>query len=114
MAAMDNCMRFVIKHRDVIVPAIVGAISNSAVEGVTTILEAALNKQTVEKQFVVAEESVAGGKVQYVDKITYTTAIKNRIHSGNAERYDDYRDELHHTYHDDCDCGKKSKKKKNK
>ena len=42
MAVMDNCMRFVIKHRDVIVPAIVGAISNSAVEGVTTILEAAL------------------------------------------------------------------------
>lgn len=113
MAVMETCAKFVIKHRDVIVPAIVGAISNSAVEGVTTILEAALNKQTVEKQFVVAEEEIAGGKVQYVDKITYTTAIKNRIHSGNAEKYDDYRDELHHAYHDNCDC-KSKKKKKNK
>lgn len=113
MAATDSIMRFAIKHRDVIVPALVGAISDTAVNAVGTILETALNKQTVEKQFIVAEEDVAGGKVQYIDKITYTTAIKNRIHSGNAEKYDEYRDELHHAYHDACDC-KKSKKKKNK
>ena len=113
MAMTDSIMRFAIKHRDVIVPTIVGAISDIAVNAVGTILEAGLNKQTVEKQFVVAEEEVAGGKVQYIDKITYTTAIKNRIHSGNAEKYDEYRDELHHSYHDDCNC-KKSKKKKNK
>lgn len=114
MAMTDSIMRFAIKHRDVIVPALVGAISDTGVNVVGTILEAALNKQTVEKQFVVAEEEAAGGKVQYVDKITYTNALKNRIHSGNAERYDDYRDELHQAYHDDCNCKKSKSKKKKK
>lgn len=112
MAVVESCAKLMIKHRDVIIPAIVGPLANAAANGAVTILSIALNKQTVEKQFVAAEEGVAGGKVQYVEKVTYTTAIKNRIHSGNAERYDEYRDELHHMYHDDCDCKKKSKKKK--
>ena len=115
MSLVEVGGKFIYKHRETLISVGTQVVSTTVLAMVNAGLEIALNTKDSKKYFVSAEEEINGGKIIECEPVTYTAAIKNRIHPGNAERYEQSREELHDELHgDDCNCHHDKKKKKKK